>query len=759
MDSHRIAIGALLIALLTTPAALAQPFGIDTRAANTSLVIDDLPDDTPGSMQLTRVYDQLAFTNPMLMLEAPDGSGRLFVCERAGVVRVFPKAGDPAPGNVSTFLDISTTVRTSGEHGLLGMAFDPDYADNGRFYLHYSRNDAGGAGRIARFTNDNPADNDAEEASEEIVLQVAQPASNHNGGMIAFGPDGMLYIAYGDGGGSNDQFGNGQNTTTLLGSMLRIDVASAPDVGLNYHIPTDNPFYGGGPDGPSTRKEIWAYGLRNPFRFSFDRVTGRLYLGDVGQNRKEEISVIEKGGNYGWNRMEGFDCFNPSDPNNPPASCDQTGLTLPIADYGRSLGTTVTGGYVYYGSAVPELYGMYLYCDYNSGRVWGLRYDGVTVDGPFALVGANSRAFAGLGQTDEGEVYFLDLFNGQIYALEPITPPAGDSFPTRLSDIPALLAAGLGQDQTDDGIIPYAPSARLWSDGALKQRFIAIPGAGQVGYQASDGWDFPDKTVLIKNFLMPQDERDPQNTLKRVETRLLYFNGGDWHGFSYEWDDAETDAVLLTERKLKPMSIIDADGQPVDFDYAYPSRGDCLQCHTPAAGGVLGLNTPQMNTDFDYPDSAVTDNQLRTFDHIGLFTVALPDTPANLPAMPDPFDVSATLLDRAKAYLAANCSMCHRPGGGAPSTIDLRWEQDVDDMLIVDALPQNGEAGVPNGRIVVPGDPGRSILLHRVDLRDNGGDQMPPLASARVDQEAVDLLTAWLLSDQAPVELGSFTVE
>jgi len=274
---------------------------------------------------------------------------------------------------------------------------------------------------------------------------------------------------------------------------------------------------------------------------------------------------------------------------------------------------------------------------------------------------------------------------------------------------------------------------------------MALPGMERIRWRLSGGWDFPEKTVLIKNFLMPLDERDPEATAQRIETRLLYRRNGQWNGFSYEWNEAGTDATLLVQGQYKTFTITDRNGQPAMFDYLYPSRNQCQVCHTAAAGGVLGLNTPQMNSNFDYPASGVTDNQLRVYDHIGLFDAPLPVAPPALPSMPDPFGVARPVRDRARAYLAANCSMCHQPGAPAPTNLDLRWEVADSAMHAIDVFPGNGDLGIAGGLIIAPGDPDRSILLERVNRRD-GLYQMPPLASSRIDQDAVELLRQYILN-------------
>jgi uncharacterized repeat protein (TIGR03806 family) len=734
----------MLFFLAPLPAPVLGQFGIDVRVSNTTLLIENLPSGIPGSMQVARVFDQLNFIFPVLLIEIPDQSGRLALVEKTGRIYVFPKITNPGPGDVTLFLDISGRVVSRGEQGLLGLAFDPDYASTGEFYVYYSWNASDpGTSRVSRFTNPTPSGNSADAFSEEILLELPQPFTNHNAGMLTFGPDNMLYIALGDGGSGGDPLDNGQDTTTLFGSILRIDVNSTPDPGLNYQVPVDNPFYVSGPAGPLTRKEIYAYGFRNPWRFSFDAVNGFLLAGDVGQNTREEIDAVYAGGNYGWRVMEGTLCF-------ASQTCDQTGLIPPLADYGRTDGSSVTGGYVYFGSQVPDLYGMYIYGDYASGRIWGLRYDGLSVQGPFVLVDASGLNISSFGQDSSGEVYILDLTGGGIFVLRPSSPPGSSSFPTRLSDIPALLNAGGGVDQTNNGIIPYTPSAKLWSDGVLKERFIALPDLTQIGYREDTGWDFPEQSAIIKNFIMPMDERNPSGTAKRIETRMLYRKNGQWHGFSYEWDAYEQNGFLLGSDKTKRYTITDKNGRPVTIDYLFPSRSQCIQCHTSAANGVLGLNTPQMNTDLLYPASGVKDNQLRTYDHIELFMPpSLPDVPDNLPRMPDPADTDASFQDRARAYLSANCSMCHRPGGTAPTNLDLRWGITNQQMNAVNIAPGNGDFGISNARIISSTNVYSSILLYRMGLRDRLY-QMPPLATSRVDSEGYNLIHNWILSFQGP---------
>ena len=311
---------------------------------------------------------------------------------------------DPASQVVEpeVFLDIRDRVRSGGERGLLGLAFDPEYRSNGHLYANYTtRSDT----VVARYTGHVRDGGGVDAGSELVIMRVPQPFSNHNGGTIAFGPDGYLYIGLGDGGSGGDPLNSGQDLETLLGAMLRVDVSEASEE-RPYAIPPDNPFVN-----EDARPEIWAYGLRNPWRFSFDRETGELWAGDVGQNNWEEVDLLRAGGNYGWNRMEGTHCFPPT-----VRECDEGGLEAPVIDY-RLSGPrcSVIGGVVYRGPSLSWLEGAYLYADYCSGELWGLRYDGEQVT-EHALLNDSVRRVTAFGEGAEGEVYMLS-FDGRIYRL------------------------------------------------------------------------------------------------------------------------------------------------------------------------------------------------------------------------------------------------------------------------------------------------------------------------------------------------------
>jgi len=344
------------------------------------------------------------FVLPVHVTHAGDGTERIFVVEQEGRIRIL--AGGvvlPAP-----FLDLASLVPprlvAGGEQGLLSVAFPPGFAAKRYFYVNYTRS-PDGATVVARYRVSIGDANVADPASEEIVLNVSQPFANHNGGQLAFGPDGYLYIGMGDGGSGGDPLNNGQSPGTLLGKLLRIDVESGT---APYAVPLDNPFVGVA----GVRPEIWALGLRNPWRFTFDRGTGDLYLGDVGQNAFEEVDFQPAGSpggqNYGWNIMEGDSCYPPG-----TAGCNRTGLALPVFVYDHSLGCSVTGGHVYRGSAIPSLRGVYLFGDLCSGRIWGIRKNGAAWDNA-VLADSTTLTITTFGEDESGNIYVANYANGEL---------------------------------------------------------------------------------------------------------------------------------------------------------------------------------------------------------------------------------------------------------------------------------------------------------------------------------------------------------
>lgn len=370
----------------------------------------------PESVALQLQLVTSGLTSPVFVTHAGDGSGRIFIVEQPGRVRIF-EGGQLYP---IPFLDIAERVRdSSNEQGLLGLAFAPDYASSGFFYVNYTNSN--GDTTVARFRRSGADVNQADATSESIVLTIAQPAGNHNGGMVAFGPDGYLYIGTGDGGAANDRFGNGQNPNSLLGKMLRINVTA--DANSPYTIPADNPWVNvdwQNGDGTTVNvlDEIWSVGLRNPWRFSFDRATNDLWIGDVGQNKFEEIHFTPGSAlalnnvqplNYGWPIMEGFHCFSPA------SDCDMEGLVQPVAEYDHSGHCSVTGGYVYRGARFPLLDGVYFYGDFCSGVMWAMWPQGDGAWGEAEVMKSGAR-LSSFGEDEAGELYVADRA-GSVYLL------------------------------------------------------------------------------------------------------------------------------------------------------------------------------------------------------------------------------------------------------------------------------------------------------------------------------------------------------
>jgi len=355
-------------------------------------------------MSVEVAFPNISFNRMVFLTHAGDGSGYLFLVLQEGQIIVFQNNDDVE--SLIVFLDIRDRVDDSeNEEGLLGLAFDPHYESNGYFYVHYTASSPARS-IISRFSVTVDDQQKADIESELVILQINQPYDNHNGGHIAFGPDGYLYIGLGDGGNGGDPYGNGQNNRTLLGTILRIDVSDSSEQ-KKYGIPPDNPFAGL----KYEKNEIWAYGLRNPWRFSFDEETGLLWVGDVGQNKFEEIDIVEKGGNYGWNVLEGFHCHPDS-----TSSCDSEEFEAPIVEYDRDEGCSVTGGYVYRGSIFNFLYGSYIYGDFCSGLIWALNYDGTKIVDVTILVDSD-LIISSFGEDEEGELYILS-FDNKIYRLK-----------------------------------------------------------------------------------------------------------------------------------------------------------------------------------------------------------------------------------------------------------------------------------------------------------------------------------------------------
>lgn len=700
----------------TTPASTS---GLDTRPSNTSC----LAWARSGSqVQVQNAFPSLSFGNPIAMLQAPGVNTHWHLVQKTGVVRRF--LASAATTSSTTFIDISGRVDSSAnEGGLLGMAFHPNYPSDRRVFLSYTAQQGGQlTSRVSSFlvaANGETADS----SNETVLLTVTQPAPNHNGGHIAFGPDGYLYIGFGDGGGSDDVYRNGQRMTTLLGKLLRIDV-SAP---TGYSVPSSNPFFNASNPGDTcpasgtrasgTCPEIYAYGLRNPWRWNFDRANGELWLADVGQNEYEEVDRITSGGNYGWSCREAAHPFNGSG-----MQCVGTTPIDPLAEYGRSQGQSITGGYVYRGVQSTPLVGRYIFGDFASGRIWAWIQENTTSRQPTQLADTNLQ-ISSFAQGNDGELYALDYLSGTINRLV-FQSTSGGAAPTLLSQTGCVNPSDA--KQAASGLIPYDINAPFWSDGATKHRWIGLPNGQNITVGGTGDWDFPNGTVLMKQF---------QNSNSRLlETRLFMRHGdGTWGGFTYEWNAQQTDATLLIGGATRTI-----DGQT----WIFPSEAECTQCHTRVAGNSLGLETSQLNRDLLYPQTNRTANQLTTLSSIGALTPAITN-PGAQARLPSPTDTSAPVGDRARAYLHTNCSQCHRTSGPTPSSMDLRSTTALSATSACNVVPQLGDLGRGSAaRLIAPGSAANSIVVVRASRRDGHG--MPPIGSAQVDAAGVALLTEWI---------------
>lgn len=688
--------------------------GLDARLDNVNCVAPARA--SVGTIDVADAFPGLPnIGSPVKVLVEPVADPRWFVLRKSGQLVAFDP--DNATG-VSTFLDLSGRVRTNSEGGLLGMAFHPDYPGVPEVFLYYTINGPGSVSMrsvISRFILDNVASPGAGTV-EEVIIEIDQFADNHNGGDIAFGADRLLYIGLGDGGGGGDPNETGQNTTNLLGSMLRIDVIGT---GADYNIPGSNPFSMQPKCGPTLINgndcpEIYAWGLRNPWRWSFDAPTGDLWLGDVGQNAWEEVNLVDLGGNYGWDCREGARDFE-------GGACAGPFID-PVAEYGHSNGNvSITGGFVYRGSDIVGLQGRYVFADFASGRIWALDDDGAGGYVIEELVNAPASP-SSFGIDQDGELYFTDYGGGRILQLVQ-TAGGADQVPDQLSASGCVDPGDITRPY--EGLVPYAINAPFWSDGAQKDRYIGLPNGSAIGIDAADDWDFPPGTVIVKNFRLNG---------RLIETRhLMRHPDGVWAGYTYEWNAAETEATRVRDGK-----VVDIDGQ----DWVYPDEAECLRCHTAIAGVALGPETSQMNRDFTYPQTGRTDNQLATYDAVSMFSSPLAGDPATLPALADPADVTASLDARARAYLHTNCAQCHQPGGPTPVNLDLRYTTALANTSACDVVPTSDDLGIDMARIIAPGDAARSVLVARMNVRDDTA--MPPLGSTVVDTDGVQLITDWI---------------
>ncbi len=673
--------------------------GLDVRPNNASCIA---PERSVASLRVEtqRAFPGLKFSSPVALKQAPGEASRWFVVELGGRIRVFDRS--PAVAAAQDFVDLSGKVHDVGDAGLLGLAFHPDFATNGLAYVNY----VGLVGGTIRSVTSEFSSPDGgltlDPNSERVLITAGKDLSGHYGGNIEFGPDGFLYIGLGDGGVRAE---NAHDPRSLLGKMLRIDVDERAG-GAPYGIPggaTRNPFAGNplcDADGTGTQEcpEIYAPGLRNPRRWSFDRRTGALWLGDAGHGSLEKIDRIERGGGK------------------------------PVAEYGRGVGFSIIGGRVYRGTQAPRLVGRYVFADLGgmiATLVPGASGSHAVV--PLIRPGETPRGAPGplqisaFAEDKDGELYVLDRGRGHVRKLVFTDDGNADNVPQLLSETGCANMLEPGAPPLLS-LIPFAPNAALWSDGAVKDRWIGLPDGQNITVPSDGKWDFPDGTVLVKHFRLGD---------QLIETRLFMRHpDGVWAGYTYRWNAAQTEATRVSGGLTVPVG---------DQDYIIPSEADCLWCHNEAAGFSLGPETAQLNGTLFYPQTGRSANQIVTLNSIHVLT---PPVGGNPPAYADHTDASESLDARARAYLHVNCSICHRPGGPTPAAMDLRHDTPLAATDACDVAPSLGDLGIPDARIIAPGDTARSELLSRMSRRD--AFRMPPLASNLPDPEGTALIGAWI---------------
>jgi uncharacterized repeat protein (TIGR03806 family) len=695
-------------------AADETPFGLDRRIPWTTSHVVGSP-DPPLPYLVEKTFTNIQWRAPLFLISEPD-TDSIFVILQGGEKdrpsKILRLREDPTAKEAEPLLMITNRL-------IYSVEFHPGYPTNGHLFVFSNGPTPKGerTNRISRFTVDRKAPRHCDPDSERVIIEWR--SAGHDGGGIVFGHDRMLYISTGDGTSDSDAWNSGQTVDDLLGGVLRID-ADHPDGVRPYSIPKDNPFVGS----TNARPELWAYGLRNPWRMAVDQKTGHIWVGNNGQDLWETAHFIRRGENYGWSVYEGSHPFYLNRKLGP------TPAVAPTIEHHHAEARSLTGGIVYYGKRFPELEGAYVYGDYSSGTIWGARHDGsrLTWHKELARTELQISAFAA---SHSGELLIVD-HGGALYRLLQ-SPPQNttDKFPARLSETGLFVSTK--DHQLHQGIIPYSVNAQGWADGAQVERFLGLPGDSRI--ELSNGWTFPNGAVLMQTLSLP---RGSNAAPRRIETRLLTRQTGQWVGYSYRWDEAQSDATLVgasgDEREL-----VTGDRRQL---WRFPSRTECMACHSRAANFVLGFTENQLNRVHDY--GKASDNQLRTLPHIGLFSSSNLKPPKR--TYVDVYDSSQALEARARTYLQVNCSVCHMDAGGGNAKMELRMSTKPEQMNIFDSRPQHDSFGIVNAMLVAPGEPDRSILYHRVSRRGRG--QMPPLVSRVVDDRGAALLADWIRSLQ-----------
>jgi len=696
----------MFVAALAATAPLAGQSPPGKRPPWTTSKITGAP-EPPRPYVIERVFSALAFDQPVELVVIP-GTNRLAVLELMG--KIYSIADEPLAKSGQRELVADIAACDPRFFRLYGMTFHPKFTENRYCYVSYVLKDRlPGCSRVSRFkmaAGDPPR---LDVASEEVLL--TWQGQGHNGAHLQFGPDGYLYVSTGDGGDSfpPDGRNTGQNLMDLEASILRIDVDRAAE-GRLYSIPADNPFV----NVAAARGEVWAYGMRNPWKMCFDPTDGSLWVGDVGWELWEMIYRIERGGNYGWSIVEA------SQPVQEERERGPTPILPPTVAHNHVESRSITGGYFSQASRLRELRGAYIYGDYVTGKIWGLKHAGGKITWREELVDTPLQ-MATFGLDHAGDVLIVDHPSGAIYRLAP-NPRRGanDTFPRKLSQ--TGLFASAAKHLPAAGVLPYKVNAEPWADGTTAERLVALPGESklgvykktdnQIGYIAGE-WQFPDGGVLAKTVSLAG---------RRLETQILHFDVDAWKAYNYIWNDEQTDAALAGD--VPSESNYGAEGSK----WRHASRTECILCHTTRVGTVHGFRLPMLGSEAD------------RLDHLGLLADSLPRKRDNIP---DPHDASQTLEARARAYLHVNCGHCHSRGGGGSSFFDVRWEIPTDKARLF-LRPTQGAFGISGAEIVAPGDPYRSVVYYRMCKLGSG--HMPQFGSQLIDQKGTRLIHEWIAS-------------